>query len=75
MAVPETTEKNNEQNTDFSLIGFVRDTRVELKKVTWPTKQEIIANTIVVLVAVCLCAGLIWIIDAFFSILFGLLLR
>ena len=75
MAVPETTEKNNEQNTDFSLIGFVRDTRVELKKVTWPTKQEIIANTIVVLVAVCLCAGLIWIIDAFFSILFRLLLR
>ena len=75
MAVPETTEKNNEQNESFSLIGFVSDTKVELKKVTWPTKQEIIANTIVVLIAVCLCAGLIWIIDAFFSILFGLLLR
>lgn len=75
MAVPETTEKNNEQNESFSLIGFVSDTKVELKKVTWPTKQEIIANTIVVLIAVCLCAGLIWIIDAFFSILFRLLLR
>ena len=75
MAVPETTEKNNEQNESFSLIGFVSDTKVELKKVTWPTKQEIIANTVVVLIAVCLCAGLIWIIDAFFSILFRLLLR
>lgn len=75
MAVPETTEKNNEQNESFSLTGFVSDTKVELKKVTWPTKQEIIANTIVVLIAVCLCAGLIWIIDAFFSILFRLLLR
>lgn len=75
MAVPETTEKNNEQNESFSLIGFVSDTKVELKKVTWPTKQEIIANTVVVLIAVCLCAGLIWIIDACFSILFGLLLR
>ena len=75
MAVPENTEKNNEQNESFSLIGFVSDTKVELKKVTWPTKQEIIANTVVVLIAVCLCAGLIWIIDAFFSILFRLLLR
>lgn len=74
MAVPETTEKNNKQGGNF--IGrFVSETKVELKKVTWPTKQEIIANTIVVLIAVCLCAGLIWIIDAFFSILFGLLLR
>ena len=75
MAVPETTEKNNEQNESFSLIGFVSDTKVELKKVTWPTKQEIIANTIVVLIAVVLCAGLIWIIDTFFSVIFRLLLR
>ena len=74
MAVPETTEKENEQGGNF-LVRFVSETQVELKKVTWPTKQEIIANTIVVLVAVCLCAGLIWIIDAFFSILFRLLLR
>ena len=75
MAVPETTEKNNEQNESFSLTGFVSDTKVELKKVTWPTKQEIIANTIVVLIAVVLCAGLIWIIDTFFSVIFRLILR
>lgn len=75
MAVPETTEKKHEQSEGFSLTRFVTETKVELKKVTWPTKQEIIANTIVVLIAVCLCAGLIWIIDTFFSILFRLLLR
>ena len=77
MAVPETTEeqKTEEKVGGNFLTDFVGGTKVELKKVTWPTKQEIIANTIVVLIAVCLCAGLIWIIDAFFSILFRLILR
>lgn len=76
MAVPETTEeKDTEQTSSFSPVKFISGTKVELKKVTWPTKQEIIADTIVVLIAVCLCAGLIWIIDTFFSVIFRLLLR
>ena len=75
MAVPETTEEKGLEQSGNFLVRFVTETKVELKKVTWPTKQEIIANTIVVLIAVCLCAGLIWIIDAMFSILFRLILR
>ena len=77
MAVPETTEeqKTEEKVGGNFLTDFVGGTKVELKKVTWPTKQEIIANTIVVLIAVVLCAGLIWIIDTFFSVIFRLLLR
>lgn len=74
MAVPETTDKEVEKSS-FSIASFFSETKVELQKVTWPTKQELISNTIVVLIAVVLCAGLIWIIDYFFSILFGLLLR
>lgn len=74
MAVPETTDKEVEKS-NFSIASFFSETKVELQKVTWPTKQELISNTIVVLIAVVLCAGLIWIIDYFFSILFGLLLR
>lgn len=74
MAVPESTGSENE-TTSTGVVDFLRETKVELKKVTWPTKQELISNTIVVLIAVVLCAGLIWIIDSFFSILFGMLLR
>lgn len=74
MAVPESTDSEKE-TTSTGVVDFLRETKVELKKVTWPTKQELISNTIVVLVAVLLCAGLIWIIDSIFSILFGLLLR
>lgn len=75
MAVPEETKVEEKEEQGFSLANFITDTKVELKKVTWPTKQEIIANTIVVLIAVCLCAGLIWIIDTWFSIIFRFILR
>jgi preprotein translocase subunit SecE len=73
MAVPETTGAEEEKG--FSITEFLSETKVELKKVTWPTKQELIANTIVVIIAVCLCAGLIWIIDTIFSVLFRIILR
>lgn len=72
MVVPETT---GSEEKGFSIASFLRETKVELKKVTWPTKQELIANTIVVMIAVCLCAALIWIIDACFSVLFRTILQ
>lgn len=72
MAVPETTET---EKSSFSVTRFLSETKVELKKVTWPTKQELIANTIVVLIAVVLCAALIWVIDTFFGVLFRLFLQ
>ena len=68
MAVPETTDT---ENKGFSITTFLSETKVELKKVTWPTKQELIANTI----AVVLCAALIWIIDSIFSMLFRMILQ
>ena len=72
MAVPETTET---EEKGFSISEFLSETKVELKKVTWPTKQELIANTIVVIIAVVLCAALIWIIDSIFSMLFRMILQ
>ncbi|MCQ2362796.1 MAG: preprotein translocase subunit SecE [Acidaminococcaceae bacterium] len=56
-------------------FGFVRGTIEELKKVSWPTRQEIINNTAVVLVAVAFCAALIWVIDTFFSVVFRWILQ
>ncbi len=72
MAVPESTES---EKSGSGIAGFLRETKMELQKVTWPTRQELIANTVVVLIAVILCAVLIWIIDTFFSILFHMFLR
>ena len=71
MAVPETTGVKNAGR----ITRFMRETKVELKKVTWPTKQELIANTAVVLIAVVICAALIWVIDSFFNVVFRLILQ
>ncbi len=49
------------------LTRFLREVRSELKKISWPSKKELTANTIVVLVSVFFAATLIWIIDSFFA--------
>ncbi len=72
MSVPETTGSGKNGN---SIVSFLQETRTELKKVTWPTREELITNTVVVLIAVILCAVLIWVIDTFFSGLFRLFMR
>ena len=45
------------------LTRFLREVKSELKKVSWPNKKELTANTIVVLVSVFFAETLIWIID------------
>jgi preprotein translocase subunit SecE len=49
------------------LTRFLREVRSELKKVSWPNKKELTANTIVVLVSVFFAATMIWIIDSVFA--------
>ena len=36
------------------MARFLRDVRVELSKVTWPTRNELLMSTLVVLVAVAI---------------------
>ena len=54
---------------------FLREVKVELKKVTWPTKKQLIAYTVVVFITVFMIATLIWVIDSFFSVAFRRLLK
>ena len=54
---------------------FLREVKVELKKVTWPTKKQLIAYTVVVFITVFMIATLIWVIDSFFSVAFRWLLK
>ena len=42
---------------------FLREVRVELSKVTWPTRKETLASTSVVLVIVILIAAFLGIVD------------
>ncbi|MBR4907842.1 MAG: preprotein translocase subunit SecE [Acidaminococcaceae bacterium] len=74
MTVPETTS-TNEISTLGKVTGFIKESKAELQKVTWPTKQELFMNTIVVLIAVVLVAVSIWIADTVFSVLIRTILR
>jgi preprotein translocase subunit SecE len=46
---------------------FLREVRAELKKVAWPTRQELVGYTIVVLVAVVFLTSLVFGLDLLFS--------
>ena len=74
MTVPETTSAN-EISTVGKVTGFIKESKAELQKVTWPTKQELFMNTVVVLVAVVLVAVSIWVADTVFSVLIRTILR
>jgi len=74
MTVPETAS-TNETSTVGKITGFISESKEELKKVDWPTRQELFLNTIVVLVAVILVAFCIWVADSNFSILIRTILR
>ncbi len=44
----------------FSYLG---DVKQEVNKVTWPSKQEVIITTIVVLALACICAIFFAVVD------------
>jgi preprotein translocase subunit SecE len=46
---------------------FLRDVRVELRKVTWPTRKDLFQSTIVVIVAVAIAGAYTGALDFMFS--------
>ncbi len=46
-----------------NLIGFGREARMEVRKVVWPTRQETVQTTFMVLVAVIIIGIFLWLID------------
>lgn len=53
---------------------YFRDTKSELKKVVWPTKQQSLRNTVVVIIVVAIAAIVMIVLDMIFSGLFKLLI-
>ena len=52
-----------------NLIGFGREARMEVRKVVWPTRQETLQTTAIVLVLVVLMALILWGLDSLLSYL------
>ncbi len=53
---------------------FIREVRGEMKKVTWPTRPEVIRLSIIVFVALMVFMGAVFLLDTIFAELFRTLL-
>jgi preprotein translocase subunit SecE len=56
--------KDNEQN--FSAMNFVNDTKEELAKVVWPSRQQLFSESAAVILMSILVATIISLVDKLF---------
>ena len=59
----------------FSLFRYIKETKQELKRVTWPTKKELLKNTGIVLTVVISFTILVWLLDTALSGALALILK
>jgi preprotein translocase subunit SecE len=45
------------------IISFLKESRAELKKVNWPSREEVLTSTRVVIISILVIAGVIALID------------
>jgi preprotein translocase subunit SecE len=56
-------------------VQFLQEAKMELKRVTWPSRKETIASTVVVIVLVLIISFFLGIVDFGLSSLVGVVLR
>ena len=73
----ETTSEKPEVRTGpvQSLTDYVKDVRVEMSKVSWPTREELRESTLVVIIMVFLMMVFIGVIDRVLSLGFEALVK
>lgn len=64
----------NIDNIKTDTIEFVKDVESEVKRITWPTRNDALKSTLAVLVITGFFALFFSLVDYFFSFLFGLIL-
>ena len=56
------------------IAKFFRDTVSEMKKVVWPSRKQVVNNTVVVIVVVVICTVCVLLLDMLFRGVLGLLM-
>jgi preprotein translocase subunit SecE len=57
------------------LFQFIKESKAELKKVVWPTKQDVFASIKVVVISTVIVAIILGLLDLGFTALFRLLMK
>ncbi len=60
-------KKGGPKKKRITVRQFLTEVRAELKKVTWPTREEVTSYTVVVLITVTLLGSLIYLADYIFT--------
>ncbi len=58
--------KSGPKKQRVTISQFLTEVKAEMKKVTWPTRDEVLSYTIVVVTTVVLMGGLIYLADILF---------
>ena len=64
MAAEEKKQPNVFVRAGNRVARWFREMRSELKKVVWPSKSQMINNTIIVIISVLVVGVLVWVFDA-----------
>ena len=57
------------------LVKFIRETKAELKKVSWPSKEQLIHNTMIIIAFIAIAKVILSVLDVGFSWLFSLITK
>ncbi len=69
------TKTNTKKDSSIKRLGkFLKAVRSELKKVIWPSRSELVNNTIIVIVSVALVIFGLWILDSIFGFVLNLII-
>ncbi|WP_455538026.1 preprotein translocase subunit SecE [Terrisporobacter sp.] len=69
------TQKSQQVKKESGLVAYLKGTNQELKRVTWPTKTELLKDTGVVLATIISFTILVWGLDTVLSGALGLILK
>ncbi len=69
------TKGNATPKEENRLVRYFRDTRAEIAKVTWPTREEGLRLSGIVLAITAISTVVLFTIDSFFAFTIGFLIR
>lgn len=66
--------KSQNRSRGRNNVNFLKGMQMEMKKVVWPTRRELVMYTIVVIVSVAFVSALIAVVDGIFNHFFDWLM-
>jgi len=69
------TKTNTAPNEENRLVRYFRDTRAEIAKVTWPTREQGLRLSGIVLLITLLATIVLFLVDSLFGTIIGFLIR